>query len=66
MWINQYNDWMITVEEFKRSLDELYKHHYILIDPHDAYDFNSKPNLSDFFLIGLELKSYASCGSINM
>ena len=36
------NDWMITVEEFKRSLDELYKHHYILIDPH-AYDFNSKP-----------------------
>lgn len=37
------NDWMITVEEFKRSLDELYKHHYILIDPHDAYDFNSKP-----------------------
>ena len=26
------NDWMITVEEFKRSLDELYKHHYILID----------------------------------
>jgi hypothetical protein len=23
-------------------------------------------NLSDFFLIGLELKSYASCGSINI
>lgn len=37
------NDWMITVDEFKRSLDELYQHHYILIDPHDAYDFNSKP-----------------------
>ncbi|UDI77257.1 polysaccharide deacetylase family protein [Staphylococcus taiwanensis] len=37
------NDWMITVDEFNRSLDELYKHNYILVDPHDAYDLNSKP-----------------------
>ncbi|MHB7919985.1 polysaccharide deacetylase family protein [Staphylococcus hominis] len=35
-------DWMITADEFKRSLDELYKHHYILIDPHEAYDLKEK------------------------
>ena len=35
-------DWMITANEFKRSLDELYKHHYILIDPHEAYDLKEK------------------------
>lgn len=35
-------DWMITVDEFKRSLNELYKHHYILIDPHEAYDLKGK------------------------
>lgn len=37
------NDWMITTNEFKKSLEELYKKNYILIDPHDAYDLNSKP-----------------------
>ncbi|AYY66367.1 polysaccharide deacetylase family protein [Staphylococcus hominis] len=35
-------DWMITADEFKRSLNELYKHHYILIDPHEAYDLKGK------------------------
>ncbi|MGX0674050.1 polysaccharide deacetylase family protein [Staphylococcus hominis] len=35
-------DWMITADEFKRSLNELYKHHYILIDPHEAYDLKEK------------------------
>lgn len=35
-------DWMITANEFKRSLNELYKHHYILIDPHEAYDLKEK------------------------
>lgn len=35
-------DWMITADEFKRSLDELYKHYYILIDPHEAYDLKEK------------------------
>lgn len=35
-------DWMITADEFKRSLNELYKHHYILIDPHEAYDLKVK------------------------
>ena len=35
-------DWMITADEFKRSLNELYKHHYILINPHEAYDLKGK------------------------
>lgn len=35
-------DWMIIADEFKRSLNELYKHHYILIDPHEAYDLKGK------------------------
>ena len=35
------NDWMITANEFKKSLEELHKN-YILIDPHDAYDLKAK------------------------
>lgn len=34
---------MITVDEFNKSLDELYKHNYILVDPHDVYDLKSNP-----------------------
>lgn len=37
------NDWMITVDEFNKSLDELYKHNYILVDPHDVFDLTSNP-----------------------
>ncbi|MRN09318.1 polysaccharide deacetylase [Staphylococcus capitis] len=36
------NDWMITANEFKKSLEELHKRNYILIDPHDAYDLKAK------------------------
>ena len=35
------NDWMITVSEFKKSLNELYKNNYIIVNPHDVYDLSS-------------------------
>ncbi|EHJ07484.1 polysaccharide deacetylase family protein [Staphylococcus simiae] len=37
------NDWMITVSEFKKSLNELYKNNFMIINPHDAYDLTSNP-----------------------
>ncbi len=33
-----YNDWFITVEEFDKILESLYKKNYILIDIKDTYD----------------------------
>lgn len=38
-----YYDWMVTATEFKRSLDELFKRNYILIDPHEAFDLTNTP-----------------------
>ncbi|HCX9570701.1 TPA: polysaccharide deacetylase family protein [Staphylococcus aureus] len=35
------NDWMITVSEFKKSLNALYKNNYIIVNPHDVYDLSS-------------------------
>lgn len=35
-----YFDWMLTTHEFEAAIKELHKNNYILIDPHDAYDFS--------------------------
>lgn len=35
-----YFEWMTTTNEFKEAIKELHKNNYILIDPHDAYDFS--------------------------
>lgn len=32
--------WMLTTHEFEATIKELHKNNYILIDPHDAYDFS--------------------------
>lgn len=37
------NDWMVTVNEFNKSLEKLHENNYILINPHDAYDLESTP-----------------------
>lgn len=37
------NDWMVTTKEFKATIEELHKNNFILIDPHDAFDFESSP-----------------------
>lgn len=36
-------DWMVTVSEFKKAIQQLHQNKYILIDPHDAYDLESTP-----------------------
>lgn len=36
-------DWMVTVSEFKKAIQQLHQNDYILIDPHDAYDLDSTP-----------------------
>ncbi|QGQ96400.1 hypothetical protein EHS13_16670 [Paenibacillus psychroresistens] len=45
-----YNDWFITVPEFKEIISQLYKNNYILIDIHSLYEENSS-------LGGNEIKS---------
>lgn len=33
-----YNDWFITVDEFNRTLEELYRHDFILVHLEDVYE----------------------------
>ncbi|RDU38117.1 hypothetical protein DRW41_00665 [Neobacillus piezotolerans] len=33
-----YNDWFVTVDEFNRTLEELYKHDFILVHLEDVYE----------------------------
>jgi hypothetical protein len=36
-----YNDWFLTVPEFKQIIEQLYKNDYILIDIHSLYEENT-------------------------
>ncbi|MET3699556.1 polysaccharide deacetylase [Bacillus oleivorans] len=41
-----YNDYFVTVNEFKRILDELYKHNYILIDINQLFQINQDQSMT--------------------
>ena len=45
-WLRGYNDYFVTVNEFKRILDELYKNNYILIDMNELFQINEDQSIS--------------------
>jgi hypothetical protein len=43
-----YDDWFLTVSEFKIIIEQLYRNNYILIDIHSLYEENSGNDLNDY------------------